>query len=148
MLWTDTLTLTACNTIARFSKIISKPVIIFTLRCPSLSLCFLLVSIIKRKILWNYLEDGNCSISNSLAENCIRPFVIGRKNWLFSGSPKGAEASAGIYTLVETAKANGLAPMKYIKYILSDMPGSAFLEHPEYLDDYLPWNPLVKEFCR
>ncbi|MCB6334875.1 transposase domain-containing protein, partial [Blautia obeum] len=52
------------------------------------------------------------------------------------------------YTLVETAKANGLAPMKYIKYILSDMPGSAFLEHPEYLDDYLPWNPLVKEFCR
>ncbi len=64
--------------------------------------------------------------------------MIGRKNWLFSGSPKGAEASAGIYTLVETAKANGLAPMKYIKYILSDMPGSAFLEHPEYLDDYLP----------
>ena len=93
-------------------------------------------------------EDGNCSISNSLAENCIRPFVIGRKNWLFSGSPKGADASAGIYTLVETAKANGLAPMKYIKYILSDMPGSAFLEHPEYLDDYLPWNPLVKELCQ
>ena len=101
-----------------------------------------------REGFWNYLEDGNCSISNSLAENCIRPFVIGRKNWLFSGSPKGAEVSAGIYTLVETAKANGLAPMKYIKYILSDMPGSAFLEHPEYLDDYLPWNPLVKEFCR
>ena len=101
-----------------------------------------------REGFWNYLEDGNCSISNSLAENCIRPFVIGRKNWLFSGSPKGAEASAGIYTLVETAKANGLAPIKYIKYILSDMPGSAFLEHPEYLDDYLPWNPLVKEFCR
>ena len=101
-----------------------------------------------REGFWNYLEDGNCSISNSLAENYIRPFVIGRKNWLFSGSPKGAEASAGIYTLVETAKANGLAPMKYIKYILSDMPGSAFLEHPEYLDDYLPWNPLVKEFCR
>ena len=47
-----------------------------------------------REGFWNYLEDGNCSISNSLAENCIRPFVIGRKNWLFSGSPKGAEASA------------------------------------------------------
>ena len=52
-----------------------------------------------REGFWNYQEDGNCSISNSLAENCIRPFVIGRKNWLFSGSPKGAEASAGIYTL-------------------------------------------------
>lgn len=98
-----------------------------------------------RQEFFNYLEDGHCSISNSLAENCIRPFVIGRKNWLFAGSPKGAAASAGIYTLVETAKANELAPMKYIKYILSDMPGSAFLEHPEYLDDYLPWNPMVKE---
>ena len=73
-----------------------------------------------RKEFFNYLEDGNCSISNSLAENCIRPFVIGRKNWLFSGSPKGAKASAGIYTLVETAKANGLSPEKYIKHIKGD----------------------------
>ena len=58
---------------------------------------------------------------------------------MFSRSPQGAKASAAIYTLVETAKANGLSPMKYIKYILSDMPGSAFLEYPEYLDDYLPY---------
>ena len=101
-----------------------------------------------RQEFFNYLEDGNCSISNSLAENCIRPFVIGRKNWLFAGSPKGAVASAGIYTLVETAKANGLDAMKYIKYILSDMPGSTFLENPEYLDDYLPWDPMVQERCR
>ena len=101
-----------------------------------------------RQEFFNYLEDGNCSISNSLAENCIRPFVIGRKNWLFAGSPKGAAASAGIYTLVETAKANGLDAMKYIKYILSDMPGSTFLENPEYLDDYLPWEPMVQERCR
>ncbi len=101
-----------------------------------------------RQEFFNYLEDGNCSISNSLAENCIRPFVIGRKNWLFAGSPKGAAASAGIYTLVETAKANGLDAMKYIKYILSDMPGSTFLENPEYLDDYLPWDPMVQERCR
>ena len=73
------------------------------------------------------------------------------RNWekeLAVCSPKGATASAGIYTLVETAKANGLAPMKYIKYIMADMPGSAFLEHPEYLDDYLPWNPMVKELCQ
>ena len=61
-----------------------------------------------RQEFFNYLEDGHCSISNSLAENCIRPFVIGRKNWLFAGSPKGAAASAGIYTLLETARANGL----------------------------------------
>ena len=101
-----------------------------------------------RQEFFNYLEDGNCSISNSLAENCIRPFVIGRKNWLFAGSPKGAAASAGIYTLVETAKANGLDAMKYIKYILSDMPGSIFYENPEYLDDYLPWDPMLQERCR
>ena len=95
-----------------------------------------------RQEFFNYLEDGNCFISNSLAENCIRPFVIGWKNCLFAGSPKGAAASAGIYTLVETAKANGLDAMKYI---LSDMPGSTFLENPEYLDDYLPWDSMVQE---
>ena len=82
-----------------------------------------------------------------MAENCIRPFVIGRKNWLFSGSPNGAEASAGLYTLVETAKANGLSPVKYIKHILADMPGSAFLEYPEYLNEYLPWDPYIREIC-
>lgn len=70
--------------------------------------------------------------------------MIDRKNWLFSGNPKGTKASVGIYTLVKTAKANGLALMQYIKYILSDMPRSAFLEYPEYLDDYLPWNPPCK----
>ena len=74
--------------------------------------------------------------------------MIGRKNWLFAGSPKGAAASAGLYTLVETAKANGLDAMKYIKYILSDMPGSTFPENPEYPDDYLPWEPMVQEPCR
>lgn len=98
--------------------------------------------------LMNYLLDGNCSISNNLAENSIRPFTIGRKNWLFSGSPRGAEASAGIYTLIETAKANGLNPLKYIQFILSDIPGSTFLEFPEYLEDYMPWNPMIQKLCR
>lgn len=96
----------------------------------------------------NFLKDGNCSLSNNLAENSIRPFTIGRKNWLFSGSPKGAEASAGVYTLIETAKANGLNPRKYIEYILGDIPGSAFKENPEFLEDYLPWNPTVQELCK
>ncbi len=98
--------------------------------------------------LMNYLLDGNCSISNNLAENSIRPFTIGRKNWLFSGSPKGAEASAGIYTLIETAKANGLNPWKYIKFILSDIPGTSFLEYPEYLEEYMPWDPMIQKLCR
>jgi transposase len=98
--------------------------------------------------LMNYLLDGNCSISNNLAENSIRPFTIGRKNWLFSGSPKGAEASAGVYTLIETAKANGLSPYKYIQFILSDIPGTAFLQYPEFLEDYMPWDPMIQKICR
>lgn len=97
--------------------------------------------------LLTYLEDGHCSISNQLAEKSIRPFTIGRKNWLFSGSPRGAEASAGIYTLIETAKANDLDPMKYIQFILEDMPGTVFQQYPEILEDYLPWNPMIQEHC-
>lgn len=98
--------------------------------------------------LMTYLEDGHCSISNNLSENSIRPFTIVRKNWLFSGSPKGAAASAGVYTLIETAKANGLNPTKYIEYILKDIPGSAFMEYPEFLEEYMPWDPLVQKFCK
>ena len=90
-----------------------------------------------------YLEDGNCSISNSLSENSIRLFTIGRKDWFFSGSPKDANASAGIYTLIEMDKANGLNPTKYIEFILSDIHGSVFLEYPEFLEDYMPWNPII-----
>ena len=88
-----------------------------------------------RERFFHYLENKNCFISNSIAKTCVCLFVIGRKTCLFFGGPKRAEASAGIYALVETAKVNGLAPMKYL---LSDIPGSTFLEHPEYLDDYLP----------
>lgn len=98
--------------------------------------------------LMNYLNDGNCAISNNLAENSIRPFTIGRKNWLFSGSPKGAKTSAGIYTLVETAKANGISPMKYIHYILKDLPAFNFREFPEDLEEFLPWNPRIQKLCR
>ena len=88
-----------------------------------------------------YLENGDCALSNNLPKNSIRPFTIGRKNWLFSGSPKGAKASAG-------AKANGLKPRKYIQFILSNLPGTAFLEHPELLEEFLPRNQNVQEKCR
>ena len=71
-----------------------------------------------------------------------------RKNWLFSYSPKGAQSIAGVYTLIEIAKANGLNPNKYIQYILSDIPGTGFLEHPEFLEDYMPWDPYIQKICR
>jgi hypothetical protein len=98
--------------------------------------------------LMSYLEDGNCSISNNLAENSIRPFTIGRKNWLFSGSPKGAAASAAVYSIIESAKANGLNPFKYLNFIFSELPGVQFGQNPELLEDYLPWNADVQATCK
>ena len=98
--------------------------------------------------LMNYLLDGNCSISNNLVENSIRPFTVGRRNWLFSGSPRGAAASAIAYSVVETAKVNGLNPYKYLKFIFSELPGVQFGQHPEFLEDYLPWNPEIQQRCK
>lgn len=98
--------------------------------------------------LMNYLRDGDCSISNNLAENSIRPFTVGRKNWLFSGSPKGAQSSAIIYSMVETAKANSLEPYKYIKYIFSNFPGVQYQNNLEFIDDFLPWSDEIQQFCR
>lgn len=97
--------------------------------------------------LMRYIEDGNIAISNNLAENAIRPFTIGRKNWLFSGSPKGAEASAIVYSMIETAKANNLDPFKYLKYIFKNMPGTSFQEYPEILEELLPWDETVQAKC-
>ena len=84
-----------------------------------------------------YIEDGNLSIDNNMAENAIRPFVVGRKNWLFSGTPEGAEASALLYSLIETAKANKLEPWAYLRYIFDRLPLAVTLEDFEAL---LPWN--------
>jgi transposase len=69
-----------------------------------------------------YVDDSNIPIDNNPAENAVRPFVIGRKNWLFSGSPRGAHASATLYTLVETAKANHLEPWAYLNYLFERLP--------------------------
>jgi hypothetical protein len=96
----------------------------------------------------NYLEDGNCSISNNLSENSIRPYTLGRKNWLFSGSPRGADASAAVYSMVESAKANGLNPYKYLYFIFSELPGVQFGQNPEFLEDYLPWSSDVQAACK
>ncbi|GBE11745.1 transposase IS66 family protein [bacterium BMS3Abin13] len=84
-----------------------------------------------------YTEDGNLTIDNNMAENSIRPFVIGRKNWLFSGTPEGAEASALLYSLIETVKANKLEPYAYLRYIFEKLPLASSLEDYEAL---LPWN--------
>lgn len=69
--------------------------------------------------LTNYLKDGRIEIDNNLVENAIRPFALGRKNWLFNGSPSGAKASAIFYSLIETCKANNMEPYKYLCAMLS-----------------------------
>jgi transposase len=83
-----------------------------------------------------YLEDGRLEIDNNLAENAIRPFVVGRKNWMFSNSVHGVKASANLYSLVETAKANGLEPYGYLRQVFTTLPRAATVEDIESL---LPW---------
>jgi transposase len=84
-----------------------------------------------------YLKHGQLSPDNNAAENAIRPFVVGRKNWLFSGTPEGAEASALLYSLIETAKANKLEPYAYLRYIFEQLPTATTLKDYEAL---MPWN--------
>ena len=80
-----------------------------------------------------YLEDGAYPIDNNYAENAIRPFVIGRKNWLFTNSQAGAKASANLYSLIETAKANGLNPYEYLKLVFKELPNADSVEKIEAL---------------
>lgn len=84
-----------------------------------------------------YTERGDLPIDNNRCENAIRPFVIGRKAWLFSDTPAGARASAVIYSLVQTAKANGLEPYTWLRRVLRDLPAAKSVEDVEAL---LPWN--------
>jgi len=86
--------------------------------------------------LTHYTQAGYLSIDNNAAENAIRPFVIGRKNWLFNNTPAGAAASANLYSLIETAKANGLEPFHYLKQVLTELPLANTVEDVEAL---LPW---------
>ncbi|WP_122856666.1 IS66 family transposase, partial [Pseudomonas viridiflava] len=84
-----------------------------------------------------YVEEGYLPMDNNAAERAIRPFVIGRKNWLFSDTPKGATASAQLYSLVETAKANGQEPYAWLRHALERLPTATSVEDYEAL---LPWN--------
>ena len=83
-----------------------------------------------------YVGSGRSPIDNNLAENAIRPFVIGRKAWLFSNSQRGATASANLYSLIETAKANHCEPYQYLSWLLNRLPETP----PERIDELMPWN--------
>jgi len=92
-----------------------------------------------------YCTNGELNISNILAENAIRPFVIGRKAWLFSDTPAGARASATHYSLIESAKASGLEPYAYLKQVLTALP---YAESVEDIEALLPWNIKKTEYAK
>ena len=83
-----------------------------------------------------YVNDGQLNIDNNRAERAIKPFVIGRKNWLFSYTKNGATASAILYSLIETAKANGVMPYDYLDWLLTELPKDPSNEN---VDALLPW---------
>jgi transposase len=89
---------------------------------------------------WNklaaYAQDGHVQIDNNRAERAIKPFVIGRKNWLFSATNRGARASAILYSVIETAKANGLEPLEYIHTLLDELPRR---KADDSIEDLMPW---------
>jgi len=84
-----------------------------------------------------YLEDGRLQPDNNLVENAIRPFTVGRRNWLFYDRPDGAAAGATIYSLIETAKANGLEPYAYLRHVFERLPATRTRESRRQL---LPWH--------
>ena len=98
----------------------------------------------QRPYLENVYEDGRLELSNNRAERSIKPFVIGRKNWLFSATVKGAKASSVIYSMIETAKENGLKPFEYLKYLFETMPNT----RNEKYESLLPWSETLPDRCR
>lgn len=89
--------------------------------------------------LTRYTENGDWPIDNNTAENAIRPFVIGRKNWLFSNSQRGATGSANLYSLIETAKANGKEPYAYLSWLFEKLPDAS----QDELELLMPWNAPI-----
>ncbi len=100
----------------------------------------------QREYLERYLEDGRLEISNNRAERSIKPFVIGRKNWLFANTPRGAKASAILYSIIETAKENGLNPYEYLTYIFKNAPNWDIRNKVDNLERLLPW--FVPDSCK
>ena len=97
---------------------------------------------------WNgltaFLLDGRLEIDNNRSEQSIKPFVIGRKNFLFCCSPKGATASSMVYSIVETAKENGLNPFEYLNFLLESLP-NIDLNNKSAIDALLPWSTGLPE---
>ena len=97
----------------------------------------------REAFLMTYLEDGRCSFSNNLSENSIRPVTVGRKNWLFSDTPEGAQANTLYLTIVEMAKAYNLDLYQYLNFLFEQRPNKEMTD--DELEKLAPWNESVKE---
>ena len=93
-----------------------------------------------------YLQDGRLEMTNNLAERTIKPFVISRKNFLFSNTANGAKASATIFSLIETAKANKLSAYDYLRWVLRKAPEMDLKNNPERAELLLPEKYDPNEF--
>lgn len=94
-----------------------------------------------------FLSDGDVPMENNAAERAIRPFCIGKKNWVMSDTIHGAQASGTIYSIVETAKANELKPYEYMKHLLEVIPQHMDDTNLDFLDDLMPWSDKLPEKC-
>lgn len=104
-------------------------------------------SINQEKFLRAFLDDSQIPLDNNDAERSIRTFCTGRKNWQICDSKNGARVSGIIYSIAETAKANGLIPFEYFKYVLEQMPQHQKLDDLDYIDDLLPWSDKLPAEC-
>jgi transposase len=95
-----------------------------------------------------FMKDGRLELDNNRSERSIKPFVIGRKNWMFANTPRGAHASAVIYSMIETAKENGLNPLLYLTYLFENLPQLADPKDQNALDQLLPWSQTLPLACR
>lgn len=94
----------------------------------------------------NIFTNGQCELSNNRAEQLIKSFVIGRKNYLFCKGPEGAKSSAIIYSIIETAKLSGLNPFNYLTYLFEELPNTR-LEKEDSLDHLMPWSKQLPKMC-
>ncbi|VUX39424.1 IS66 family transposase [Blautia luti] len=95
-----------------------------------------------------YLEDGHLRIDNNSAERALKNFAVGRRNWLFAKSVRGADVSALVYSITETALLNHLNPYTYLTYILDELRKMGAFPKEEELKKLLPWSEDLPEYCR
>ena len=105
-------------------------------------------SVNQKKQLSNVLLSGEVELTNNRAERAVKPFVIGRKNWLFSDTDKGADASARCYSIIESANLNDLNVFGYLSYLLTELSKLGADLSDEQLDCLMPWSESLPDYCK